>query len=232
MGGVGAAAGPLDRWSHHHRDQLAGGVRVPGTGHRGDHLDESLDRRSHRARPDPPLRHARSGPVGRRAGPGRDGGARRRQRPPAHGGPVGRSGPSSSVVFFRHIRAREQRGRGAVAVDRAVPKPHLQPRARHPERPVAAAHRNRVRRLGVPAGRSRLQRHPNRRDLHRRDRRHPGVVTRRRATGQEVRATNAHHRPASSPRSPGSPSCSHSSRAHPARGPSPPGCCSSAWESA
>ncbi len=30
MGGVGAAAGPLDRRSHHHRDQLAGGVRVPG----------------------------------------------------------------------------------------------------------------------------------------------------------------------------------------------------------
>ena len=30
MGGIGAAAGPADRRPHHHGDQLAGGVRLPG----------------------------------------------------------------------------------------------------------------------------------------------------------------------------------------------------------
>ena len=74
-----------------------------------------------------------------------------------------------------------------------LPKPNVEPRARHAERAVGAPHRNRVRRVGVPPGRSRLQRHPNRRDLHRRERRHLGVVTRRRTTRQEVRATNTDH---------------------------------------
>ena len=75
-------------------------------------------------------------------------------------------------VFFVHIRGLERKRRGAVAVHCTVPKPNVEPRTRHPERAVAAADRNRVRRLGVPPGRSWLQRHPNRRDLHRRDRRH------------------------------------------------------------
>ena len=120
---------------------------------------------------------------------------------------------AGAVVLGLLLRAHPCHGtqrRGAAAVDRALPKPNVEPRARHAERAVAAAHRNRVRRVGLPPGRSWLQRHPNRCDLHRRDRGHLGVVTRRRATRQEVRATNAHHGRASSPPSSGSPSCSHS----------------------
>ena len=63
--------------------------------------------------------------------------------------------------------------RGAVAVDRALPQPHVQPRSRHAERPVAAAPGHGVRRLGVPPGRSWLQRDRDRRDLHGRHARHP-----------------------------------------------------------
>ena len=56
---------------------------------------------------------------------------------------------------------------GAAAVDRPVPQPHVQPRPHHPERPVAGAHGHLVRGVGLPAGGARLQRDPDRRDLHR-----------------------------------------------------------------
>ena len=101
----------VDRRSHHHRDQLAGGVRLPSAGHRGDRLPEPLDRRSGRARPDPPLRHARSGPVGRRSGPGRDGRPRRRQQPRAHGGPGGGRRHRARAVLRAHSRPANARAR-------------------------------------------------------------------------------------------------------------------------
>ena len=96
MGGVGAAAGPLIGGSHHHGNQLAGGVRLPSHGRRGDRLPEPLDRRPDRARSDPPLRHPGRGPVGRRPGPGRDGGPRSRQQPRCSWRSCWPSEPSSS----------------------------------------------------------------------------------------------------------------------------------------
>ena len=57
-------------------------------------------------------------------------------------------------------------GQGAAAVNELVPQPHVQPRPGHPEHPVAAADGRLVRGLGLPAGRARLQRHRDRRDLH------------------------------------------------------------------
>jgi MFS family permease len=41
LGGIGAAAGSLDRWSHHLRHQLASRLHLPGAGHRHDRLAES-----------------------------------------------------------------------------------------------------------------------------------------------------------------------------------------------
>ena len=41
LGGIGAAAGPLDRRPHHLRDQLACGLHLPGPGHCGDRLAQS-----------------------------------------------------------------------------------------------------------------------------------------------------------------------------------------------
>ena len=54
MGGIGAAAGPVDRRSDHLGDQLAGGVRLPGVGHRRDSL-ASRDRSRIRFRPIRPV---------------------------------------------------------------------------------------------------------------------------------------------------------------------------------
>jgi MFS family permease len=71
MGGVGAAAGPLIGGLI--TDRLAGGVRLPSPDRRGDRLSESLDRRSRRGRPAPPLRHAWGGLVCRRSDPRRHG---------------------------------------------------------------------------------------------------------------------------------------------------------------
>ena len=45
------------------------------------------------------------------------------------------------LPWFFLLRPRQGAcGQGAAAVDRAVPQPHIQPRPRHPEHPVAAAH--------------------------------------------------------------------------------------------
>ena len=62
------------------------------------------------------------------------------------------------TAFFFFIRRQERSGQGAAALDRALPQPDVQPRARHAERPVADADGRVVHRLGVPAGGARLQR--------------------------------------------------------------------------
>ena len=133
--------GTADRRPHRHGDQLAGRVRLPGAGHRGDRRAEPARRpRPAAAGPDPPLRHRRSGPVRRRAGPGRHGHPGRRQQPLADGRPDRRRRPRPGVVLL--LGARQGTcGPGAAALDGAVPQPHLQPRPGHAEHPVARAHR-------------------------------------------------------------------------------------------
>ena len=99
-----------DRRSHHDRNQLAGGVRLPGRGRRGHHLPEPPDGRSATAGPDTSLRHRRSDSVGSRH-------VLRRVRDPA-----GRQrrrawrlllavGAGFLLWFFLHIRARERAGK-------------------------------------------------------------------------------------------------------------------------
>ena len=71
------------------------------------------------------------------------------------------------VWFFLSVRAKERAGEGAAAVDQPVPQPDLEPRPDHPEHPVADAHGDLVRGRRLPAGRARLRRDRDRRDLHR-----------------------------------------------------------------
>ncbi len=94
--------------------------------------------------------------------------------------------------FFVYIRAREREGKEAAALDRPVPGPHVQPRPRDPEHPVAPAHGHVLRRGRVPADGPALQRDQDRGHLHRGDRRRPRLVARRRAAGQAPRAAHAH----------------------------------------
>ena len=82
-------------------------------------------------------------------------------------------GAAFLLWFFLHIRSSERAGKGAVAVHEPVSQPHVQPRARHPEHPMAAADGDHVRRLSVPADRARVQRDQDRRHLHRGNRRDP-----------------------------------------------------------
>ena len=167
MGGIGAAAGPL-----------IGGLITSAISWRAAFVFQALVIAvivllSRRIKdplppdPDTPLRHRRGGPVGRRPGPGRHGHPGRRQQPLADARPDRRRRPRPGLVLPLGARQGARR-RGAAAVDGAVPQPHLQPRPRHAEHPVAAAHGDVVRRLGLPAGRARLRRDPDRRDLHRR----------------------------------------------------------------
>ena len=51
------------RWPDHLRDQLAGGVDLPGTGHRGDRAAEPRPRGSLAAGPDAPVRSGWSDPA-------------------------------------------------------------------------------------------------------------------------------------------------------------------------
>ena len=193
MGGIGAAAGPLIGGLITTAISWRAAFVFQAAGHRGHRLPEPLDRRS-RSPPDPTRPFDTLGAVLSAVGLvlvvmgvlAADNNLALMAVLL-----VGR-GPRPRPVLRPRSRPRTQR-RGAAAVDRALPQPHLEPRARHAERAVAAAHGHRVRRLGVPPGRSGLQRHPDRRDLHRRDRRHPGVVARRRATRQEVPAADADH---------------------------------------
>ena len=78
------------------------------------------------------------------------------------------------------------RREGTTAVHQPVPQPDIEPRPDHPEHSVAAADGCLIRGVGLPAGRARLQRHRDRRHLHRGHRRNPGLVTRRRTARQEV----------------------------------------------
>ena len=69
--------------------------------------------------------------------------------------------------FFMWIRARERCPlQGGAALHRALPQSHVEPWARHLERAMADAHGHVVRRLGLPPGRTGVQRHPDRADLH------------------------------------------------------------------
>ena len=49
------------------------------------------------------------------------------------------AGAAFLIWFFLYIRARERAGQGAAAVHRPVQEPHVEPRPRHAEHPVAAA---------------------------------------------------------------------------------------------
>ena len=94
------------------------------------------------------------------------------------------------VWFFAWVRGQGAGRQGAAAVDEPVPQPHVQPRPRHPEHPVADADGRVVHGRGLPAGRARLRRDPDRGDLHRRHRRPAGVLAGRRAAREAVRAAN------------------------------------------
>ena len=87
------------------------------------------------------------------------------------------------------------------------------------------------RRVGLPASCTWLQRDRNGRHLHRSDRRHLDVITRRRTTRQETRATDAHHRGLRhDDRGSRGPARARQGFAR-ARGPSRPDSCSSVWGS-
>ncbi len=181
-----------DRRPHHHGHQLASGVRVPGAGHRRDFRARPPHRRSGGAGSDPPLRHRRRDPVRRRPRHPGDGHPRGGQQPPAHADPARRCSPGPRRVL-RPCPRHGARPQGTPAVDRAVPKPDVEPRPRHAERSVARAARHLVHRVRLSASGSRIQRDRDRCDLHGRHRRHPGLVARGRTACQEVRAADADH---------------------------------------
>ena len=95
----------------------------------------------------------------------------------------------------RVLRLDSQPGtgrQGGPAVDQPVPQPHLEPGHGHPERAVGDALGQRLRRVRLPAGGPELQLHPDGRDLHRRDRGHPGVLAGPGPPGQTLQAADAH----------------------------------------
>ena len=143
------------------------------------------------ADPDPPLRHRRGGPVrGGPGGPGRgDHGSR--QQSCADGGPDRRRSAHPGRVLRLDPQPRARR-EGGPAVDQPVPQPHLEPGPGHPERAMGDTPGHVVCRVRLPPGGAALQRHPDRRDLHRRHRGHPAVLAGRRPPGQTVPAANAH----------------------------------------
>ena len=95
--------------------------------------------------------------------------------------------------FFAWIRRRERAGKEALLSTRSLPQPHFEPGPGHPERAMGGAAGHVVRRVRLPADSAALQRDPDRRDLHRRHRRHLAVLTGRRAPGQAVPAADADH---------------------------------------
>ena len=105
-----------------------------------------------------------------------------------------RSARSSSPRSSSSSARRERSGQGAAALDRALQEPHVQPRARHAERPVAAADGHLVRRLGLPAGGARLQRDQDRRRSSPPRRSASSSRRSRRAAREAVRAADADRR--------------------------------------
>ncbi len=103
----------VDRRAHHQRDQLAGRVRLPGRGRRGDLPAEPPDRGSDRRGPHAPVRRRRRDPVRGRH-------VLRRVRDPAGGqqrradGGVPRRRDRVPGWFFLHIRRRERAGEEAL----------------------------------------------------------------------------------------------------------------------
>ncbi len=169
LGGIGAAAGPADRRPDHLGHQLAGSVRVPGPGHRRDPLAEPADRGPAAGGSEPHLRHARRGPV------------RSRPRARRHGDPGCRQQHLADAGPDPRRRARPRRLLPEVrAKERAGDEPLL----------PTALFRKRTSNLGlvtqnvqwlmllgvsfigrgIPPGRARVRRHPDRRDLHARRR--------------------------------------------------------------
>ena len=95
------------------------------------------------------------------------------------------------ALFFRSIRAKEKAGKEPL-LDEPLSQSHIQPRPGDPKHSVGDAPRHLVCGLGLSAGGSRLQRHSDRCDLHRRDCRVAGLLTCRRASGEAAFAANAH----------------------------------------
>ena len=103
------------------------------------------------------------------------------------------AGAAFLIWFFLYTHTG-QAGTQVSCCPRACSRPHIKPRADHPEHPVAAAHGGLVHRRGFPADRPRIQRHRDRRHLHRGDGRRPGLVARRGATRQAPPAEDPDHR--------------------------------------
>ena len=104
-----------DRRADRDGAQLAGGVRLPGAGHRGDRGAEPARRpRPAAAGPEPPVRHRRRGAVRGRARPDRHGhpGGRRQRLADAPGCIL--AGVLVLAGFFHWMRARERAGREAL----------------------------------------------------------------------------------------------------------------------
>ena len=130
LGGIGVAR-PADRWPHHRSDQLAGRVRLPSPGRRGDRSPEPADQRSATSRPDASLRRPRRDPVGDRLVllvmgilAADDNGWLMISLIVA--------GTLVLVWFFLSVRAKERAGEEPLP-DEPVPQPDVQPRPDHPE---------------------------------------------------------------------------------------------------
>src|SRR3954452_3928204 len=119
-------------------------------------------------------------------------------------------GAGFMLWFFLHIRANERAGKEPLLSTGLFRNRTSNLGLRDPEHPVAAAHGDHVRRLGLPPDRSRLQRDQDRGRLHGGDRRHPGLVARRRAARAELRPEDpdpdgvpGHYRRGGAPARPG-----------------------------
>ena len=97
------------------------------------------------------------------------------------------------VWFFLSVRAKEREGKEPLLSTEPVPQPHVQPRPDHPEHPVAGAHGGLVHGRGLPAGRARLRRDRDRRDLHRGHCGPAAYVARRRAVREAAGPAEPHH---------------------------------------
>ena len=127
----GRRGGAVDRWRHHHGNQLARRVRLPGRGGRGDRPAEPQDRGSDRGGPHAPLRRLRSDPVGRRhvLRGVRDPAGRQQRR--ADGGVRGRWGRVPDLVLPLHPRAASEPARNRCCppgCSRTEPRTSASPR--------------------------------------------------------------------------------------------------------
>ena len=96
--------------------------------------------------------------------------------------------------FFLYTRSGRAQRPGRAAAAAAVPQQDLQPRAGHPDHPVADPAGNLLHRLGLPAGGQPLQRDPDRPDPHPRHHRDPARLGRRRPVRPAASAAVADHR--------------------------------------